>query len=329
MVADAAAAGVAWGDAAALHEGIGQAQGVGDTAHAKDHRQRRATEDEAMPREKVKQVRDNRGLASARRCDAENELGPRGKDGIHHQLLDLEGLEDSALVALHKAAAGNEVRSVLEVPEEVEFKSAHGAFPEALLQCDGVLHGQEALLGRVWEFALELLPQHGRCIGEGLHQLVVRGRVRIFLLLLGRVLQLHALAHHVCNLELPRDQDWDILLVNHVHPAGDNGLPLARLAKDHVPDEVLHLEFLFGVQHNLILFALFILLLVVLFVRLLVVFLVFLVVFLVLLVILLIFLVLFILLVLFLLHGRHELAHNLLHVFNTIGVAVYIQIWEF
>mmetsp|Transcript_61783 Transcript_61783/g.132816 ORF Transcript_61783/g.132816 Transcript_61783/m.132816 type:complete len:362 (-) Transcript_61783:266-1351(-) len=217
---------------------------------------------------------------------------------------------------------------MLQVPQQVEFQGAHGALAETLLQNQAVLQRQQLVRRRLRELEFILVAQGVDGIGQSLHHLIIRCGVRVLFLLLRGVLKLHALACHMSHLKLPWDENRDVLLVDHVHPASDDGLALSRLAEDHVLDQVLNLELLLCVEHHHVLLLLrvllvsFLVLFVVLILLLVFLILLVLIVFLVLLVFLLI------LLLLFLWRCRHELAHDLLYILDAVEVPIQIQLRE-
>jgi len=122
----------------------------------------------------------------------------------------------------------------------------------------------------------------------------------------------------VRQLELPRSQSRDVLLIDQVDPTCGDRLVLSRLSVDHVLDQVLDLELLLGIQLHgvLLLFLVLGVLLVFLILLVILLFLIFLV--LLVFVVLLVLLVLLVFLVLLLLLRRHKLAQNFLHILDAI-----------
>mmetsp|Transcript_18276 Transcript_18276/g.42619 ORF Transcript_18276/g.42619 Transcript_18276/m.42619 type:complete len:271 (+) Transcript_18276:1857-2669(+) len=222
-----------------------------------------------MCREQAEYVRHYRRLASTRRCNAKHQLRPWMHDGIYHLLLNVEGLEDGCPVFLCKRTACQKRGPILQVPKDFKVHAIHGSLPEPSLEVKCIPERKQTRLRRIrlviTKFCLVLPLQHTNAIGQGLCHLIV---LQLFywrvLLLFGRVLQRQATAYNVRNLKLPRRLCRNILLLKQVHPSFHCGALLLRLAIYHVLDEVLSLQFLFGVELHYVLLLLFVRLLVVL-----------------------------------------------------------------
>mmetsp|Transcript_30229 Transcript_30229/g.65214 ORF Transcript_30229/g.65214 Transcript_30229/m.65214 type:complete len:243 (-) Transcript_30229:716-1444(-) len=215
--------------------------------------------------------------------------------------------------------------AILQVPQEIEFRTCDGAFTEAALQCQGLLDGKHVLEGVLRELMQILFLYEPDGIGQGLTHLVVEVQVGHFLLLLGAVLHRHRGSHDVRQLKLPRSQPWHVLLIDQIDPPRGDGLILARLSVDHVLDEILNLYLFLGVQLNgVFLFLLAVLLIILLVLFLIILFILFVLFIFVLVLILFVFLIFLLLL---LLHGWHKLTQNILNVLDAI--LVHLLITEF